>query len=318
MTRNRATLFGMTVMVVGAIVTGVSLLGVVVGQSRPGAGISSPHASPDASTAAAASPQARAYDHVVVVMLENRSFESVIGNGEAPYLNSLASKNSLATDYTGVTHPSLPNYLALTGGSTFGVTSDCGGCFVTAPNLADRVEAAGLTWRAYNESMPSPCFSGDAYPYAQKHNPFYYYNSIRQTPSRCANIVPLSVWRSDFAAATTAPAFSLVTPNLCNDGHDCSLSTTDRWLAAFVPSLLSSPAFTSSRSLLVVTYDEAEGGSGRVVTVLAGTGVRSGFTSARHYDHYSLLRTVEDSLGLASLGRGDQSAVPMSDFLSAG
>jgi phospholipase C len=326
MAAKKTTLIGIGVMVLGVVVAGVGLRGVVVGPTKPvprAAPVQSP-ATPTAAPGAEPSPSAtasasgRAYDHVVVVVLENHSFESVSGNSQAPYLNSLAAQNALATGYSGVSHPSLPNYLALTGGSTFGITSDCTGCFVGAPSVADPVEAAGLTWRAYNESMPSACFGGDAYPYAQKHDPFFYYNSIRQNPSRCANIVPLTSLDSDFASAGTTPAFSLVTPNMCNDGHDCSLVTTDGWLARFVPSLMSSPGFASGRSLLVVTYDEGVGGSDRVVTVFAGSGIKAGFTSARQYNHYSLLRTVEDSLGLATLGQADQSATSMKEFFTAG
>lgn len=260
----------------------------------------------------------RAYDHVVVVVLENHSFESVAGHAEAPFLNSFAARNALATGYSGISHPSLPNYLALTAGSTFGITTDCTRCFIDGPNLADSVDAAGLTWRSYNESIPAPCFAGDAYPYVQKHDPFYYYNSIRASPQRCSNIVPLTTLAADFAATATAPAYSLVTPNMCNDGHDCPLATTDAWLARFVPSLLATPGFSAGRSLLIVTYDEGEGGSDRVFTLLAGSGVKAGFTSARPYNHYSLLRTVEFALGLGAVGPGDSAASPMTEFIGAG
>lgn len=329
MPSKQRTLLGVTVLLLGAILTGVSLLGIVVGPpktaGRPAIAQravaptmapaptlpTTPTPAPTIQPSPAATP---AYDHVVVVVLENRSLRTVSGNSEAPYLNAFAARNALATGYSGVSHPSLPNYLALTGGSTFGVASDCSGCFIGASSLADRVEAAGLTWRAYNESMPSPCFGGDAYPYAQKHDPFYYYNSIRQNPTRCSNIVPLTSLYRDFATPASTPAFSLVTPNLCNDGHDCSLATTDGWLARFVPALMSSPGFGSGRSLLVITYDEAEGGDDHVATIFAGSGVRSGFTSAGRYDHYSLLRTVEDSLRLGSLGREDQAATSMKEF----
>jgi len=336
---KKTTIIGLAVMVFGGALVGIGLAGVALPPSaapHPGASASNtPPSAPGAASptapivqpsvapsAAATSPApqiaspARRYDHVVVVVLENHSFESVSGNPQAPFLNNLAATNALATGYSGVSHPSLPNYLALTGGSTFGITSDCTACFVAAPSVADSIEAAGLTWRAYNESMPSPCFGGDAYPYAQKHNPFYYYTAIRQNPSRCANIVPLTALAGDFAAAASAPALSLVTPNMCNDGHDCSLATTDGWLAKFVPSLMAAPGFTTGRSLLVVTYDEGEGGSDRVMTVFAGRGVKSGFTSAARYNHFSLLRMVEEALGLGTLGQGDQSAASMKEFLA--
>lgn len=330
MASRKKTLIGMGIAIgiiaVGAAVAAAGHFRAVEGPARPVAQPGLKPATPQVTAAPTAQPSAtgtaiapvRAYDHIVVIVLENQSFESVNRNPQAAYLNSLAAQNAYAKAYSGVSHPSLPNYLALTGGSTFGITSDCTGCFVAGPSVANSVEAAGLTWRAYNESMPSPCFAGDAYPYVQKHDPFYYYDSIRQSPSRCSNIVPLTALGSDFASAATTPAFSLVTPNMCNDGHDCSLATTDGWLAKFVPSLMSSPGFTTGRSLLVVTYDEGESGSDRVLTVFAGRGVKAGFTSANQYNHYSLLRTVEDSLGLATLGQADQSAVSMKEFFTAG
>jgi phosphatidylinositol-3-phosphatase len=300
------------------------LLGVALGtlgfvlNSSSGPPAAAKPAPPPASPAVATPtpmPTPAVYDHVVVIVLENHSFESVIGSPEAPYLNSFAGRWALATGYTGVSHPSLPNYLAMIGGSTFGISSDCTDCFVNAPSLPDRLEAAGKTWKGYLEGMPSPCFIGSSGLYAQKHNPFIYFDPIRLDPSRCAKIVPYGQLATDFASPATAPNFAFIAPNLCNDGHDCSLATTDAWLAGEVPALMSSKGFAGSRSLLVITYDEGEGGSERLATVLAGSGVKQGFTSAATYDHYSLLRTIESLWGLAPLASGDSAAVPMADFL---
>jgi len=264
-----------------------------------------------------AAPTSTIYGHVVLIVLENHSFETVIGNSEAPYLNSLANRWSLATGYSGVSHPSLPNYLAMIGGSTFGITSDCTDCFVSAPSLPDRLEAAGKTWKGYMEGMPSPCFVGSSGLYAQKHNPFIYFDPIRLDPTRCARIVPYEQLATDFASPSTAPSFAFVTPNLCNDGHDCTLSTADAWVSHEVPALMASPAFAGSPSLLVITFDEGEGGSDRVATILAGSGVKSGFQSAVTYNHYSMLRTIESLWGLAPLASGDGAATPMTDFFSS-
>jgi phosphatidylinositol-3-phosphatase len=264
----------------------------------------------------APTPAPEEYRHVVVVVLENHSFDTVIGNPQAPYLNVLAQQWSLATGYSGVSHPSLPNYLALIGGGTFGVSSDCTACFVAAPSLPDRLEAAGKTWKAYMEGMPQPCYTGSSGLYAQKHDPFMYFDDIRTDPARCARIVPYSSLAADFSSPSTAPDFAFVTPNLCNDGHDCTLSTTDTWLSREVPALLASPAFSVSPSLLVVTYDEGEGGSNRVATVLIGNGVKHGYRSAAVYDHYSLLRTIEGLWRLQPLAAGDASASPMTEFLT--
>ncbi len=262
-------------------------------------------------------PTPAVYDHVVTIVLENHSFESVVGSPQAPYLNSFANSWSLATGYSGVSHPSLPNYLAIIGGSTFGIASDCTNCFLNAPSLPDRLEAAGKTWKGYMEGMPAPCFTGSSGLYAQKHNPFAYFDPIRNDPARCSQVVPYSRLAADFASAATAPNFAFVTPNLCNDGHDCTLGTTDAWLSKEVPDLMSSSAFANSRSLLVITYDEGEGGSERVATILAGSGVRRGFQSTATYNHYSLLRTIESLWALAPLADGDGAASPMTDFFTS-
>src|SRR5262249_44878386 len=119
-----------------------------------------------------------AFDHIFTILMENHSYNEIIGNtNQAPHINQLVSQHGVASNYFALTHPSLPNYLAITGASTFGITSDCTTCFVNAPNIAvDRVETSGRTWKTYQESMPSACFVGDASPYVQKHNPFIYYN----------------------------------------------------------------------------------------------------------------------------------------------
>jgi phosphatidylinositol-3-phosphatase len=258
---------------------------------------------------------ASGYDHVVIIVMENHSLDSVLGAPDAPYLSSLAAGNSLATGYSGVSHPSLPNYLGLVGGSTFGITSDCTDCFLSAPSIADRIEASGRTWKAYEEGMPGTCFVGSSGRYAQKHDPFIYFNSIRNSPTRCGNIVPFAQMAADFAGSA-APNLAFVTPDLCNDTHDCPLATGDAWLSQQVPAIMSAPAFAQSRSLLVVTFDEGEGGSDKVLTVLAGTGVRTGYRSAAPYDHYSLLRTIEDGWSLTPMAAGDAGATPMREFFT--
>src|SRR5207247_11055426 len=123
-------------------------------------------------------------------VMQNPSYAGICGSSGAPSINGLAHRYGLATNYSAIAHPSLPNYLTLTGGDAFGITSDCTKCFLDAANIVDRLEAGGRSWRAYMESMPSPCFVRDRYPYMQKHNPFIYFNDIRTNPARCNNIVP--------------------------------------------------------------------------------------------------------------------------------
>jgi hypothetical protein len=270
--------------------------------------------------AASAQPDVPAFDHIFVIVMENRSAAEVVDNTlSAPFFNQLASQYGLAANYVAVSHPSLPNYLALMGGDTFGITDDCTRCFLAAPNLvADRIVPSGRTWKAYMESMPSACFDGDRYPYAQKHNPFFYFDDIRLT-AQCQDVVPFSSLADDLASADSTPSFVWITPNLCNDMHDCPLWAGDTWLAGTLPQILSSPAFTTQTSLVLITWDEADGpGANAVPCLVIAPGVPPGFRSPAAYTHYSLLRTIEDAWGLAPLTPNDAAAAPLSDFFNSG
>jgi len=265
-------------------------------------------------------PAIPAFDHIFVLVMENHGFSQIIGSPGAPYINSLAAGYGLAASYTGVAHPSLPNYLALTGGDTFGVSSDCTDCFQDAPNIAaDRLVPAGRTWRAYLESMPSPAFVGDAYPYMQKHNPFVYYDDIRTDPAQFANVVPYTRLAQDLATAQTTPDFVWITPNMTDDMHDGTVARGDHWLSVNVPAILSSAAFTTQRSLLLLVWDENDDSPGNEVPALViADGVPKGFRSQVAYNHYSLLRTIEVAWGLSPLTANDAAATVMSDFFPAG
>jgi acid phosphatase len=258
------------------------------------------------------------FDHIFVVIMENHGYSEIIGNPDAPYVNQLAARYGVATNYVSISHPSLPNYLALTGGDTFGVTTDCTDCFQSVPNLAvDRVAASGRSWRAYMESMPSPGYIGDAYPYMQKHDPFVYYDDVRTDPAQLANVVPASQLATDLTAAETTPAYGWITPNMLNDMHDGTVAQGDAWLSSQVPALLSAPAWTKQNSLLVITWDEDDNVPGnQVATVMIANQVPAGFQSAVAYNHYSLLRTIEVAWGLAPLTANDARAAVMSDFFA--
>ena len=261
--------------------------------------------------ASAATPPAGAvpaFSHVVVIVMENKDCGDVIGNDQAPFLNALARRYALATNYFGITHPSLPNYLSLTGGSTFGITQDCTDCVVHATNLVDQLERAGVSWKAYMEGLPRPCFNGaTAGRYAKKHDPFVYYSDVVGSPARCSRVVPLSQLAIDLQRSRL-PKFAWITPDLCHDMHDCGVAAGDRFLAGVVPGLLRA---LGPRGVLFVTWDEGESDSargccekatgGRVATVVAGQPVRRGIEVAIPYDHYSLLRTIEDAWHLPEL-----------------
>jgi hypothetical protein len=255
----------------------------------------------------AAGPAIPSFSHIFVIVLENQEYGDVIGNPKLPYLNKLASTYGLATASYGVSHPSLPNYLALTGGATFGVTSDCTDCFVNAPNLVDQLETAGKSWKAYMEGMPRPCFLGNQAPYVQKHNPFIYYDDVRTDPVRCGKIVPLTTF-SDDLAANAVPNFAWITPDQCHDLHSCSDEQGDAWLTTWVPQILDSSAWKDGGALFI-TFDEGTtdagccgGSGGHVATLVISPLGASGFQAATPIDHYGLLRTIDDAWGMPPLG----------------
>src|SRR5579859_1255068 len=256
-----------------------------------------------------------AFDHIFIIVEENESAGAIISSTKAPYINSLIAQYALATNYSAILHPSLPNYLTLTGGSNFGITSDCTDCFVKAVNIVDRLESAGKTWKGYMESMPSPCFVGNSGSlYAQKHDPFIYYDDIRTDPARCNQLVPFSQLANDLGQTSTTPNYVWITPNLCNDMHDCSISTGDGWLQANLPAIFDSPAWKTQNSLMFITWDEGLTDNNQVATLVISRSVTPGFRSSVSYNHYSLLRTVEAAWGLAPLTTYDGHASPMADF----
>jgi hypothetical protein len=244
--------------------------------------------------------------HVVVVVLENKEAGSVTGKGDAPAIAALTRAGAALTDYHGVSHPSLPNYLALVSGSTHGITSDCSTCTVGGPSLATSLDRAGKTWKTYAEGLPSPGWTGvSAGLYAKRHDPFLYFRTIPRSEVR-RNVVPLSQLSRD-VAANRLPDFALVVPNLCHDMHDCSVADGDSWLGGFLPPLLRSPALKGGA--VFVVFDEGDtslGGGGHVAAFAVGPAVRPGTTDAAPLDHYSLLRTVEDALSVPPLGRSAQ------------
>jgi phosphatidylinositol-3-phosphatase len=248
--------------------------------------------------------------HIVVIVMENKEDKEVLGDPGSPYIKALARRYAQATDSYGIRHPSLPNYIALTSGATHGITSNCTDCRVRARNLVDQLEAKKRSWKAYMEDMPRPCFDGASAAggkYRKKHNPFMYYESVITEPRRCRKVVPYTRLAADLRTGRL-PAFSFVTPNMCDDTHDCGLNAGDRFLKHLVPSVLRA---LGPHGFLVLTYDEGSsdagccGGAaegGRIATVVAGPDVRKGFKDPTPLDHYGVLRTVEEALGLQPLG----------------
>ncbi len=191
-------------------------------------------------------------------------------------------------------------------------------------NLATQIEASGRSWKAYMESMPRPCYVGDPWfnrLYRQKHNPFLYYDNVRTNPALCNKIVPFDQFTADLQK-DSLPNFVWITPNTCNDMHDCSISTGDAWLQKWVPQILASPAW-KDQGILLITFDEGDGRSGcctyaaggQITTLVISPLVKPGFVSNVNYDHYSLLRTIEEAWRLPLLGKAScDCSPPMLDF----
>ncbi len=281
------------------------------------------------------------FDHIFLYILENLSFGEISGNPDAQFLNGSQPQGwsrGVATNFHGITHPSLPNYMALTGGNT-SFTSNChinlgtGVCTTPAPSIADLIEASVGSWKAYLEDMPSPCFVGDNYPvrgsppaYVEKHNPFIHYDNIRNDSSRCNRIVPYNQLSTDLSQ-DAVPDFVWITPNMCHDMHDpCGPSLVregDDWLSAEVPKVQDFCVSSDSRCLIIITFDEGDRNllapeDNHIFTLLISRGPAAfrARDSNVHYDHYSLLRTIEESLELSPpfLTAHDAAATPMLDM----
>lgn len=271
------------------------------------------------------------YKHVIWIWMENHAYNQIIGSpGSANYTNSpyvngtVVTQCGLATNYHNITHPSLPNYLAAVAGTTGGVTTDCSptACPQSASSIFAQLNTAGKTWRGYAESMPTNCALTDTSLYAARHNPAVYYTGIR---SSCASWdVPMGTTTSgafqQALQAGTLPAFSFITPNLCDDTHNCATKTGDSWLQTWLPVITRSSSYTAGDTAVFVTWDEGENGSSNacatnttdvgchVATLVLTPYTKPGTKSALLYNHYSLLRTAETLLALPHLGHAADSS----------
>jgi acid phosphatase len=256
-------------------------------------------------SAASRTPLPR-FDHVLVVVLENKNQSSVLGDDEAPNFNRFATRYAVLSNYGGVAHPSLPNYLVLVSGSTHGIRTDCTTCLVSGRNLADTLEQAHLTWKVYAEGLPRAGWTGGfSGRYAKKHVPFLYFRDIVSKPARLKRIVPLRQFSRDLAVALL-PSFSLIVPDLCHDMHDCPVGTGDTWLGRFLKPLLRDPQLANS-VIFVVTDEPSDSNPAAPVPALAlGPLVKTRSRFSARTSHYGLLRTIEDSWALPRLGRSAQ------------
>jgi hypothetical protein len=246
-----------------------------------------------------------AYDHVVVIVMENRGLSQVNGSASAPYVNRLGQECGLATDYSGVSHPSLPNYIAMTSGSTHGISDDAGpnSHRIAGPSIFSLL---GAGWRSQQESMPHNCDVSSGGEYATKHNPAVYYTLVR--PACMTQDIPM-----DDASPDVSARYTFITPNLCDDGHDCSTATADHWLSVEVPLIWQSPQYRAGTTALFITWDENDAGGSVVPMYVVAPSVPPGTRVGTPLDHYSLLRTSEELLGLTPLLGAAAGAASMRD-----
>jgi phosphatidylinositol-3-phosphatase len=237
----------------------------------------------------------RRYAHVIWIVMENKSYSEVLGSSQAPYIRALAAACGVATRFTAESHPSLPNYIAMTSGSTQRISDDADPSAHTlaAPSIFSQLRSG---WRALEEAMPAPCARSNAGRYAVRHNPAAYYTRLRASCRR--QDVPLTT------PPNLSARFTFVTPDVCHDMHDCSVAAGDGWLAGFVPRVVRSREYATGRTALFITWDEDDGSSANLIpTLVVAPHTRPGTRSARPFSHYSMLRTTEELLGLrVSLG----------------
>jgi phospholipase C len=235
--------------------------------------------------------------------MENKPAGAALGSSTST-TRTLAHACGYASDYHATTHPSLPNYLALTSGSTHGVTDDGSPAQhpIAGPSIFSEVAASGRQWATYAEAMPGSCVRTSSGTYATKHNPALYYTGLGGSCS--SQDVPLGSPATGRLATAlhdgSLPAFVLVVPDLCDDTHDCPVSLGDRWLRRWVDAITSSPTYAAGRTAVFVTWDEDDRSHGNVVALLVlAPAVRPGTVVASPTSHLTLLRTAEDLLGLS-------------------
>jgi phospholipase C len=255
-----------------------------------------------AAVGSAGTPQSK---HVVLVVEENHSYDSVITEGGMPYLKSLAEKHTILVNYYANHHPSIGNYFTMTTGQTISTDDGYKGV-VHDDNIVTQLVAANKKWKMYGDSLPEAGYiGGNKRPYVKKHFPMAYFANVRDDEKQRMNLVPVEQFVQDLKSSEGLPEFSMVIPDLDHDAHDGSLQEADNWLKKNIGPLLEDPNFQKD-GILIVTFDEADKndsnhGGGHIVTVVIGPLVKENFADNTFYQHESLLATIEDVLGLPRL-----------------
>ena len=266
---------------------------------------------------------------VFTIVMENKSYGDIIGSPSAPYINQLARTNALAAGYhDSYVHPSEPNYIWMVAGENFGILNDAdpnpSNVITSRSHLADQLEAKGLTWKSYQESMGAPCGLTSHGTYAVKHNPFVYFADVNgwdgskfAPGARCTDhVVDYTQLGTDLASGQV-PDYVFITPDLQHDMHDGSVATGDAWLAAEVPKILASDAYKNGGALFIL-WDEGSSQTDDPPFLAVSPNAKPGFVSQTTYDTSSFLLTTERILGLDALpcSRQPSSVRPMDDLFT--
>lgn len=265
--------------------------------------------------------------HVVIVVLENTNYSSVVGSASAPYINSLIPQGGVATNYYANVHPSIGNYFYMTTGQVV-TTDDTFQGSTSVDNVVRQLGAVSKSWKVYAGDLPFVGYIGPDIPpfYLRRHNPFTYFSDVQQDLNQLSHIVPYSQMATDLTNGSL-PNYAFIAPNALDDGHscldgllDCDISVrvhnADTWLSNNLPAILNNAQFQQS-GLLVITFDESQddntNGGGKVMTLILGTKVKAGYQGSVQYDHRSLLGLSMTALG-ASIPGGAASAPQMTEF----
>jgi phosphatidylinositol-3-phosphatase len=269
------------------------------------------------------------YRHVIWIWLENHSYNAILGSSQAPYFNTLAKDCGIATNYHNITHPSLPNYIAATSGLSYSsilkFVSDCSPsstCDTSAPSIFGQ----GESWKSYEETMPSACDHSNSGNYAVRHNPAVYYTTLAGCSS---GDVSYSHLASDLSH-NQLPAFSFITPNLIDDMHNGTVADGNSWMSHNLPTILNSAEYKNGSTVIFITFDEgsdvgsyADGEhcatntsdtSCHLPTFVISPSTKVGARSGTLFNHYSLLATAEQLLGLSKLGLASSAATMTKAF----
>lgn len=250
------------------------------------------------------------FKKVMIVVLENTNYDAAM---KQPFLTELAKRGASLDNMTALTHPSQGNYVSMVAGDTFGIKDDKK-IDLNDKNIADLLEAKGLTWKVYAENYPGNCFLGDSGDYVRKHVPFISFQSISSNPARCKNIVNADQLDRDIKANALAN-YSLYVPNMKNDGHNTGIAFADKFMASRFGSLIQNHQFMD-QMLLVVTFDESGSNkNNQIYTVVLGDSVIAGARSNKAYTHYSILKTIEEAFALGTLNKNDAAASAISDVI---